>query len=124
MRRFTKLELLDFKESDLSFDEWLKKLNYPSDVIICNIRKICEVMNTDYVSLLSYNRKRHISDCRIMVGIILVEQFHFVYSKAGEYLNRDHSSITHYFKEHKKLMKYNKKYKDLYIECLSVVEDE
>jgi len=122
MRKFTKSELIDFKFSNyLSFDDWynnLKPNNTAGDLL--RIMRIHLRITNDEIK--SSSRKRKLVDRRMIIAVILYNKCTFSYSELGRFINRDHATIMHYLKKHKDLMATNVDYRNLYIECLSVVE--
>jgi chromosomal replication initiation ATPase DnaA len=62
--------------------------------------------------LLDANRKQDLCDIRRAVCVILHEDYS--YSKCGEIMMRDHSTITHQCMKHKELYGRDKKYTDIF----------
>ena len=62
--------------------------------------------------LLAANRKQDLCDIRRAVCVILHEDYS--YSKCGEIMMRDHSTITHQCLKHEELYGRDKKYTDIF----------
>ena len=90
-----------------------------------NIEKIvalaCRLGDITKEELLSDSRIRLIGDIRMCVGNLLRRVFGLTTIDAGKYLNRDHSTILHYEREHASLMLLNY-YKKIYLKCVKSAE--
>ena len=90
-----------------------------------NIEKIvslaCRLGDITKEELLSDSRIRLIGDVRMCVGNLLRRVFGLTTIDAGKYLNRDHSTILHYEREHASLMMLNY-YKKIYTKCVKSAE--
>ena len=86
-----------------------------------NIEKIvalaCKLGDITKEELMSDSRQRLIGDVRMCVGNLLRRVFGLTSMEAGKYLNRDHSTILHYEREHGSLMLLNY-YKKMYTKCV------
>tara|TARA_R100000742_G_C4262906_1_gene80752 strand:+ start:665 stop:1156 length:492 start_codon:yes stop_codon:yes gene_type:complete len=86
-----------------------------------NIEKIvalaCRLGDITKEELVSDSRQRLIGDIRMCVGNLLRRVFGLTTLAAGKYLNRDHSTILHYEREHGSLLMLNY-YKKIYNKCV------
>jgi|TARA_R100000084_G_scaffold57599_1_gene24396 hypothetical protein len=90
-----------------------------------NIEKIvalaCRLGDITKEELLSTSRTRLIGDVRMCVGNLLRRVFGLTTIETGKYLNRDHSTILHYEREHASLLMLNY-YKKIYNKCFKAAE--
>lgn len=62
----------------------------------------------------SKSRKREFVEMRFMFCQYLKEEFSYGPTTLGKLLDKDHSTIIHYFKQHNDLMSASRTYKDTY----------
>jgi len=90
-----------------------------------NIEKIvalaCRLGDITKEELLSNSRTRLIGDVRMCVGNLLRRVFGLNTIQTGKYLNRDHSTVLHYEREHASLLMLNY-YKRMYNKCVKTAD--
>ena len=85
------------------------------------IKKLYEVIynvfGVDKHHLKSRSRRRKYVEARVVFAVIARRRLLMGTVQIGELLNKDHSSISHYTKQHADLYEVDKHYRDLYDMC-------
>ena len=83
---------------------------------------ICNIVNDFFqVDIRCGRRKREIADKRIIYSKIAKEKTAYSFTKIGEEINKDHSTIMHHLKQFDSLYEYDKYFKRDYINCLKKI---
>lgn len=78
------------------------------------IEDYCQLLGVTIEEITSKNRKRHLADCRAILGYILIDRFHMSLTHAGKIINRHHSSIIHYKKLVPEAAKYDPTFSSMF----------
>jgi len=75
------------------------------------ISVVCDVFDVEVKAVFSENRKRELVMARVVIGRLLRMNTKMTYSKIGELLNRDHSSVVYYVNLFEDEMQFNEWFK-------------
>ena len=67
-------------------------------------------------------RNRDLADARIIFGSLSRLMTKETTSSIGDFMGRNHSSVTHYFNKADHLKKYDEKFRDKYENCLKEID--
>lgn len=88
------------------------------------VDKICKLNSLDVDKLKSNNRQSPYQDIRRVVIFVLNEKYLMIPNRIKEYMNKkSHSSILKSLQVHNDLMKFNKKYRELYEVNIKIIID-
>lgn len=85
--------------------------------IVCNVNRISV---EEFVKL---SRKREYVEARFQFAAVLLIQFHYTYTKVGNLLGKDHSTIIHAIRQHTDFYEVMNSYKVRYNQILNMVDD-
>ena len=77
----------------------------------------------DFEQMISINRRRELVDARKIMSVLLRNVYKLTFSKIGAILQRDHTTMLHYYRDHENLMETDRDYKHFYNTALSAVGD-
>ena len=75
----------------------------------------------DFEQMISINRRRELVDARKIMSVLLRNVYKLTFSKIGAILQRDHTTMLHYYRDHENLMETDRDYKHFYNTALSAV---
>ena len=75
----------------------------------------------DFEQMISINRRRELVDARKIMSVLLRNVYKLTFSKIGAILQRDHTTMLHYYRDHDNLMETDRDYKHFYNTALSAV---
>ena len=75
----------------------------------------------DFEQMISINRRRELVDARKIMSVLLRNVYKLTFSKIGAILQRDHTTMLHYYRDHENLMETDQDYKHFYNTALSAV---
>ena len=75
----------------------------------------------DFEQMISINRRRDLVDARKIMSVLLRNVYKLTFSKIGAILQRDHTTMLHYYRDHENLMETDRDYKHFYNTALSAV---
>ena len=75
----------------------------------------------DFEQIISINRRRDLVDARKIMSVLLRNVYKLTFSKIGAILQRDHTTMLHYYRDHENLMETDRDYKHFYNTALSAV---
>ena len=75
----------------------------------------------DFEQMISINRRRELVDARKIIYFLLRNVYKLTFSKIGAILQRDHTTMLHYYRDHENLMETDRDYKHFYNTALSAV---
>ena len=75
----------------------------------------------DFEQIISINRRRDLVDARKIMSVLLRNVYKLTFSKIGAILQRDHTTMLHYYRDHENLMETDQDYKHFYNTALSAV---
>ena len=75
----------------------------------------------DFEQMISINRRRELVDARKIMSVLLRNVYKLTFSKIGAILQRDHTTMLHYYRDHENLMETDRDYRHFYNTALSAV---
>ena len=75
----------------------------------------------DFEQMISINRRRELVDARKIMSVLLRNVYKLTFSKIGAILQRDHTTMLHYYRDHENLVETDPDYKHFYNTALSAV---
>ena len=75
----------------------------------------------DFEQIISINRRRELVDARKIMSVLLRNVYKLTFSKIGAILQRDHTTMLHYYRDHENLVETDPDYKHFYNTALSAV---
>ena len=75
----------------------------------------------DFEQMISINRRRELVDARKIMSVLLRNVYKLTFSKIGAILQRDHTTMLHYYRDHENLVETDHDYKHFYNTALSAV---
>ena len=75
----------------------------------------------DFEQMISINRRRDRVDARKIMAVLLRNVYKLTFSKIVAILQRDHTTMLHYYRDHENLMETDRDYKHFYNTALSAV---
>ena len=69
----------------------------------------------DFEQIISINRRRDLVDARKIMSVLLRNVYKLTFSKIGAILQRDHTTMLHYYRDHENLVETDPDYKHFYI---------
>ena len=93
------------------------KANFEIDKFTFLLEVATDVFNVD-----ALNNKRDTMHTFARIAIANELRFKFTLTEIGKFLNKDHASVSHYFKKHADLLQYDKTYLSYYFKFKTEVE--
>ena len=83
-----------------------------------------EVYECNYDTLISRSRQLPYPDCIKTISAILSEVYGMSHTRVAQLVNRDRSTISTRIVEHNNHLRFDRKYRDLYYKCITMISNK
>lgn len=81
--------------------------------ILRTMQMICNVYDVELDDVRGKSRQRFLVNVRVVIAGVLRSEYNLTFTEIGNFLNRDHSTITYYKAIYDDLIHYDKTFQDM-----------